>query len=78
MPGSKVPVIRQPFQQGDMLPFWALGPFSGNHLYDLYNDPLEIENRAGERREHEAADRLRAALVEIEAPDDQLARLGLR
>ena len=78
MPGSKVPVIRQPFQQGDLLPFWALGPFSGNHLYDLYNDPSEIENRAGERREHEAADRLRAALVEIEAPDDQLARLGLR
>jgi hypothetical protein len=78
MPGSKVPVIRQPFVQGDMLPFWALGPFSGNHLYDLYNDPSEDENRAGERRERESADRLRAALLEIEAPDDQLARLGLQ
>jgi arylsulfatase A-like enzyme len=78
MPGSKVPVIRQPFVQGDRLPFWALGPFSGNHLYDLYNDPSEDENRAGERRERESADRLRAALIEIEAPDDQLARLGLQ
>ena len=58
----KVPVIRQPFHQGDRLPFWALGPFSGNHLYDLHNDPSEDENRAGERRELESADRLRSAL----------------
>jgi arylsulfatase A-like enzyme len=78
MPGSKVPVIRQPFRQGDLLPFWALGPFSGNHLYDLHNDPAEDENRAGERGEREAADRLRQALIEIGAPDDQFARLGLK
>jgi arylsulfatase A-like enzyme len=77
MPGSKVPVIRQPFRQGDLLPFWALGPFSGNHLYDLHNDPDEAENRAGERAEREAADRLRAALQEVDAPDDQFVRLGL-
>ncbi|MEO6487422.1 MAG: sulfatase, partial [Thermoanaerobaculia bacterium] len=77
MPGSAVPVIRQPFVQGDRLPYWALGPFSGNHLYDLHNDPSEDENRAGERAEREAADRLRSALIEIEAPDDQLLRLGL-
>ncbi len=77
MPGSKVPVIRQPFRAGDLLPYWAYGAFSGNHLYDLHNDPLEEENRAGEKREREAADRLRDALLSIEAPDDQLARLGL-
>jgi hypothetical protein len=77
MPGSKVPVIRQPFVAGDMLPFWAYGDFSGNHLYDLRNDPHEDENRAGEPREHAAADKLREALKQIEAPDDQFARLGL-
>ena len=78
MPGSKVPVIRQPFVAGDLLPYWAIGPFSGNHLYDLRNDPDEDENRAGERREAEAADRLREALLKIEAPGDHLVRLGLQ
>ena len=78
MPGTRVPVIRQPFVAGDLLPYWALGAFSGNHLYDLYNDPAEDENRAGEGREGEQADRLREALLEIEAPADHLERLGLR
>jgi arylsulfatase A-like enzyme len=77
MPGSKVPVIRQPFTPGDLLPFWAYGDFSGNHLYDLHNDPSEDENRTGERTERYAADLLRQALLAVEAPDDQLARLGL-
>jgi hypothetical protein len=77
MPGTKVPVIRQPFREGDLLPFWAYGRFSGNHLYDLKNDPAEDQNRSGEAREAESADRLREALKEIEAPDDQFARLGL-
>ena len=77
MPGSTVPVIRQPFAPGDLLPFWAYGDFSGNHLYDLKNDPHEDENRAGEPRERDVADRLREALKAVEAPDDQFARLGL-
>lgn len=77
MPGSAVPVIRQPFRAGDLLPYWAYGPFSGNHLYDLRNDPAEAENRAGERGEREVADRLRQALIEVEAPSDQMERLGL-
>jgi arylsulfatase A-like enzyme len=77
MPGTRVPVIRQPFVAGDLLPYWALGAFSGNHLYDLENDPAEEENRAGEKREREHADRLREALLEIEAPADHLERLGL-
>src|SRR5262249_17489977 len=29
MPGSTVPVIRQPFVAGDMIPFWGLGKFTG-------------------------------------------------
>jgi hypothetical protein len=77
MPGSRIPVIRQPYQAGDMLPFWAARRFTGNYLFDLCDDPAEDENRAGERAEKEAADKLRQALLSIEAPDDQLARLGL-
>ena len=77
MPGSKVPVIRQPFQQGDLLPYWAIGPFSGNHLYDLQDDPSEDENLRNSTRESDQADKLRQALLEVEAPDDQLARLGM-
>jgi arylsulfatase A-like enzyme len=77
MPGTRVPVIRQPFQEGDFLPYWAYGNFSGNHLYDLHNDPLEEENRKDTPLEKELAERLREALREVHAPDDQLVRLGL-
>src|SRR5262249_9074138 len=47
MPGSKVPVIRQTYGPGDRLPYWALGPFRGSHLYDLHEDPAESHNLAG-------------------------------
>ncbi len=77
MPGTKVPVIRQPFQPGDMLPFWAYTKFTGNHLYRPDHDPDEDENMAGSALEKEKADKLRQALLSIEAPDDQFARLGL-
>ncbi len=77
MPGSSIPVIRQPFQQGDLQPYWAVGDFTGSHLSRLSEDPTEAENRVGERAEAEAADLLREALLEVEAPDDQIARLGL-
>ena len=77
MPGSRVPVIRQPFRQGDMLPYWALGPFDGNHLYDLHDDPGEENNLAGSRAERDLADKLREALKQVEAPSDQFVRLGL-
>ena len=77
MPGSTVPVIRQPFGARDRLPYWAMGKFSGNHLYDLANDPAEDRNLAATADERDAAEQLRAALVEMEAPRDQLTRLGL-
>ena len=32
MPGSKVPVIRQTWDESDAVPFWAMARFSGNHL----------------------------------------------
>ncbi len=77
MPGTHVPVIRQPFVAGDMLPFWAGRGFTGSRLYDLANDPEENENLAGTARERQAEERLVEALREVEAPDDQFARLGL-
>lgn len=77
MPGTTVPVIRQPFQPGDLLPFWAYGGFSGNHLYRPGEDPAEDENLVGSPLEREAADKMRQALQELEAPDDQFERLGM-
>ena len=77
MPGSSVPVLRQPFRAGDRLPLWAWGEFSGNHLYDLVDDPGEERNLAGSAAERDATDALRAALDAVDAPADQLVRLGL-
>lgn len=77
MPGSTVPVLRQPFAAGDRVPFWAWGPFGGNHLYDLHNDPDEVRNLAGTPGERDAADALRSALQSVDAPGDQFVRLGL-
>jgi hypothetical protein len=77
MPGSDVPVIRQPFDESDRLPFWATRQFTGNHLYDVAEDPSEARNLAGGVRETEAVDLLVAALDDVEAPREQRARLGL-
>jgi arylsulfatase A-like enzyme len=78
MPGSSIPVIRQPFAAGDVLPYWASGQFHGNQLYRQCDDPGEERNLVGEPIEQQAAELLRAALREVEAPPDHLARLGLR
>lgn len=78
MPGSDIPVIRQPFAPGDRLPFWAGGAHvDRHHLYDLAVDPDEAENRVGEAVEAELVELLRTALVELEAPAEQRQRLGL-
>lgn len=78
MPGSTVPVIRQPFAQGDAMPFWVSNAIVGqHHLYDVDLDPDERENRVGERAERELQDLLRTALAELDAPTEQLERLGL-
>jgi arylsulfatase A-like enzyme len=78
MPGSEVPVIRQPFAPGDYLPFWAYGVDAGRHLlYDLDVDPWQTDNRAGTAAEKESVDVLRAALEEVDAPAEQFERLGI-
>ena len=81
MPGSDVPVIRQPFVAGDLLPFWAAGVFEGDHLLRPRRRPGR-GTQPGRRHvaapaEADARELLRAALDEVEAPDDQFARLGL-
>ena len=78
MPGSDVPVIRQPFEPGDLLPFWSAGATPNEHvLFDLEDDPDEQRNLVGSPEEKRAIDLLRAALEEVEAPADQVERLGL-
>ena len=78
MPGTDVPVLRQPFEPGDQLPIWAMGhQVDQHHVYRLDVDPDEQENRAGEQAEADMAELLRTALVELEAPTEQLERLGL-
>jgi arylsulfatase A-like enzyme len=77
MPGSRIPVIRQPFQEGDLLPFWSMGTPPGNHLWHVAEDPSETRDLAGAPEEKRMAEALRAALAAVEAPADQLERLGL-
>jgi hypothetical protein len=77
MPGTTVPVIRQPWGAGDGLPFWAWAHFDGSHLWDRVEDPAESRDLVGAPAEADAAERLRVALVELDAPDDQFVRLGL-
>ncbi len=76
MPGSTVPVIRQPFTAADHLPFWAYTDFVGTLAFDLGEDANEERNLAGDALGRELADMLHAALREVEAPADQFVRLG--
>jgi arylsulfatase A-like enzyme len=78
VPGSTIPVIRQPFEPGDLLPFWVGRAAVDRHeLYDLDVDPDEQENRIGERVEAEMIELLRTGLASVDAPAEQLVRLGL-
>jgi arylsulfatase A-like enzyme len=77
MPGSKVPVISQSWDESDAVPYWALARFSGSHLYDLANDPNEERNLAGGALEKDFAAKLRDALKSVESPEEQYPRLGL-
>jgi hypothetical protein len=84
MPGSEIPVIRQPFVEGDLLPYWSMGvSVNDHHLYALKDDPGEDHNLAkGDKGnkvlEKQMIELLRSALTEMEAPDDQFERLGLK
>ena len=77
MPGSPVPVLRQIWEAGDSVPYWAAKRFQGSKLFDLAADTDEETNLAGGAQEREAMARLAAALRAIEAPEVQFRRLGL-
>jgi arylsulfatase A-like enzyme len=78
MPGSDIPVIRQPFAAGDNVPFWAnMSNFHGDHYFNRVDDPLEENNRASNDERETGRAALREALREIDAPLAQLERLDL-
>ena len=71
-------MIRQPFDPSDALPFWAGGPFLGDVLYDrAASDAGEFRNEAGGPADKEMTELLVEALRSIDAPDEQLVRLGI-
>ena len=76
-PGTDVPVIKQVFATDDLKPFWAYGRFSDSQLFDRADDPAEERNLVGRNDEAAAEERLRIALADIGAPEEQLVRLGL-
>jgi hypothetical protein len=79
MPGSEVPCIRQPFVEGDLLPYWAMAPKTGDdHLYNLHDDPLEKNNLVNSLVEKSMTELLSKALESVAAPEEQQKRLGLR
>ncbi|MCH8142187.1 MAG: sulfatase, partial [Proteobacteria bacterium] len=52
-------------------------PINWHCLYDIDNDPEETENRLGGRDEADMLELLKTALANVEAPLEQLERLGL-
>jgi len=80
MPGSDVPVIRQPVTVDDLAGgalFWAgRGEPGTSSLYDA-DDEAESEDLIGTARVADYEDLLRHALEQVEAPSEQFARLGL-
>jgi len=78
-PGSDVPVIRQPFDPSDRLPYWAVGGFSGDLLYDRgeADATREVRNQAPGPAAAEMTELLVEALRAMEAPAEQFVRLGV-
>jgi arylsulfatase A-like enzyme len=77
MPGSTIPVIRQPFREGDMLPFWAYAKQYETLLFDRKEDPSETTNRISDSIANDAEELLRSALLEVNAPSEHFERLSL-
>ncbi len=78
MPGSTIPVIKQPLtarQVNDLL--WSAGDHSPSLLFDVGEDPEEQAPLSDGATEKMLREKLRAALDEIDAPPEQFERLGL-
>ncbi|HMK11406.1 MAG TPA: sulfatase [Acidimicrobiales bacterium] len=78
-PGTEVPVLRQPFDPSDDIPYWGRGKFIGDLLYDRFEAEAEgaVRNVAGGPADKEMQELLVEAMRSIDAPDEQLERLGL-
>lgn len=75
IPGSDVPVIRQPLSRAQRLStLWTMGDHEGDVLLDARDDARDLSGDAA--RVGEAEQALRAALAEVEAPAELLARFG--
>ena len=77
MPGANIPVIRQTFQAGDLLPYWVHPRVGEHHLYDINIDPNEDENRLGKQDEKDMLELLNEGMRAVNAPDEQFQRLGI-
>jgi arylsulfatase A-like enzyme len=77
MPGSTIPVIRQPFREGDLLPFWSYAKQYETLMFHRAEDPDETVNRIGDSIAKDAEELLRVALTEVDAPSEQFERLAL-
>ncbi|MGZ4795780.1 MAG: sulfatase [Acidimicrobiia bacterium] len=82
-PGSDVPVIRQPFDPSDHLPFWAMGRFRGDLLYEHFEADATgaVRNLVVDPGATAAGGEMTELLVEalraVDAPAEQLTRLGV-
>lgn len=78
-PVGDIPVIRQPFDPSDSLPFWGLGHFDGDLLYDRFQAETDGHTRPIDdaRATAEMTELLVEALRAIDAPPEQLTRLGI-
>lgn len=79
MPGSNVPVIRQPFGPDDAVPYWAQTNTGDQRdmVFDVVSDPTEDRDLAGTSIEARVRDVMAQALHDVSAPADQFARLDL-
>jgi hypothetical protein len=77
MPGSTIPVIRQPFREGDMLPFWGYAKQYETMMFHRGEDPDETVNRIDDSIAKDAEELLRVALNQVNAPSEQFERLAL-
>ncbi|MBJ7281687.1 MAG: sulfatase [Acidimicrobiia bacterium] len=77
--GTEVPVIRQPFDPSDDLPFWGRGAFSGDLLYNRFDQAHGdgVRNLAHTPEAIQMTELLVEALRAVDAPVEQLARLGI-
>jgi len=76
-PGRTFPSFVSHFATADLLPFWAYASEYQSVLIDRNEDPDELRNIVDTTVEDDAAELMRTALVSVEAPVDQLVRLGL-